>query len=177
MASFVSWNSGSEVPSASAFSEALGISVEELGTVLGKISSFDESLSTLDAETANATEALDCRLLNGAYTDVTYNGVCDTGARALTWIFTCLGAIAISGMSIITLRIGWRDVIDFVDPTEAQEKGVIPYDADMDEEDYDEAGVEVIEEEMMASYDDEDLIYDADYTGAASYTEGGGYYQ
>jgi len=47
----------------------------------------------------------------------------------------------------------------------------------MDEEDYDEAVVDVIEEEMMASYDDEDLIYDADYTGAASYTEGGGYYR
>ena len=77
-----------------AFSEALGISPEELSTVLGKILSLDESLATLDAKTSNTTAILDCPSMNAAYSDITYNGVCDAGAQALTWIFSCLGAVA-----------------------------------------------------------------------------------
>jgi len=144
-----------------AFSEALGISAEQLGTVLGKVLSLDESLANLDAKTSNATEVLYCPSMNAAYSDVTYNGVCDAGARALTWIFICLGAVVVSGMSVITLRVSWRDVQDFIDPCDDHDKGVFPYDDEV----YDE-GVEVLEE--MVSYD-EDQMYDADYTGAASY--------
>ena len=156
---------------ANALSEALGISAEELSTVLGKISSLDDSLASLDAKTTNTTAVLDCPSMNAAYSDITYNGVCDAGARALAWIFSCLGAVAISGMSIITLRSSWRDVQDFVDPSDADQKGALPYDDDDDDEDYGDEGVEVIEE--MVSYEDEDPMYDADYTGAASYHEGG----
>ena len=113
--------------------------------------------------------------MNAAYSDITYNGVCDAGAQALTWIFSCLGAVAISGMSIITLRSSWRDVQDFVDPSDADHKAALPYD---DDEDYGEEGVEVIEEMVSASYEDDDPIYDAEYTGAASYHEdGGGYHR
>ena len=154
-----------------AFSEALGISPEELSTVLGKISSLDESLATLNAKTSNTTAILDCPSMNAAYSDITYNGVCDAGAQALTWIFSCLGAVAISGMSIITLRSSWRDVEDFVDPSDADHKAALPYD---DDENYGEEGVKVIEEMVSASYEDDDPIYDAEYTGAASYHEDGG---
>ena len=155
---------------ANAFSEALGISPEELSTILGEISSLDESLANLDAKTSNTTAVLDCPSMNVAYSDIAYSGVCDAGAQALTWIFSCLGAVAISGMSIITLRSSWRDVQDFVDPSDVDHKGALPYG---DGDDYGEEGVDVIEEMASLSYEDDDPIYEADYTGAAPYHEDG----
>ena len=144
---------------ATALGDALGIGPPDLLTVLGKISDLDESLSALVSQTANATEALDCPALNGAYADVAYSGVCGAGSRALAWMLACLGAVVLSGLAIVTLRSSWRDVVDYVDPAEAQLKGVGRGGYDDDNSIYDE-GVEVLEEEFRASCDDDDDIYD-----------------
>ena len=148
-----------------ALADALGIGASELDAVLAKILDLDDSLSTLVSDTSNATAALDCPSLNGAYADVTYSGVCDAGSRALTWMLACLAAVVLSGLSIVTLRSSWRDVIDFVDPAEAaQHKGIgkarDPY---YDNNSIYAEGVDVVEEELRASYDDEeDGMYDDD---------------
>ena len=164
---------------ATALSDALGIgSPDLLLTVLGKLSDLDESLAALVSQTANATEALDCPSLNGAYADVAYSGVCDAGSRALTWMLACLGAVVISGLAIVTLRSSWRDVIDYVDPTEAQPKGIGRGGYDDDNSIYDQ-GVEVLEEEFRASYDDDDDIYDDgdDRYDSRPYYRGGAHYR
>ena len=82
------------------------------------------------------------------------------------------------------IHASYHELVEMFGEPQWQESGdgkctftfVIDYviqSADGDDEDYGEEGVDVIEEMASLSYEDDDPIYDADYTGAAPYHEDG----
>jgi len=140
-------------------SDAIGITVDEYTSVLGTAADMNSSLASLEASTGEIDDALDCSELNREYTDVAHDRICTAGARAITWTFACLGVVAISGMSIITLRASWRDIVDFVEPTELDKQQHDEYDNASQGSPHHEVVEEMVYDDEPI-YDDGADIYD-----------------
>lgn len=96
-----------------------GLNVEDLSFQCGRDfgplrSSLDTMLHILTSLQQSAQQGLgilSCERIVPIYTDVVYEGTCDTSVTGLAWIFSSLLIIATTGMIMITLRASYKNSV------------------------------------------------------------------